>query len=154
MSNNESNIFVSTVVLEGDKVLMMREAKNNLGQRGTWNFPAGHAEHGEGLADAAVREVLEETGYEVKLTGVAAMQKIDSADGGMKFVVFFTGERIMKAQANTGDETEKVDFVPISKMDSLPMRFSELITIAQKVANGQVAPLDILAFENINEVER
>ena len=65
MSEIQSNIFVSTIVIEDDKALMIREGKDNYGQRGTWNFPSGHAELGESLTEAAIRETLEETGYEV-----------------------------------------------------------------------------------------
>ena len=35
-----------------------------------FNQPAGHLEAGESLADAALRETLEETGWDVELSGV------------------------------------------------------------------------------------
>mgnify|MGYP001202493323 CR=1 FL=1 len=51
-------------------VLLIRDAHNN------WGFPKGHVERGEAIADAAVREVREETGLE-RLDMVAAVSTID-----------------------------------------------------------------------------
>ena len=36
---------------------------------GQWVFPKGHLEEGEGPADAAIREVREETGYTIRILG-------------------------------------------------------------------------------------
>jgi 8-oxo-dGTP pyrophosphatase MutT (NUDIX family) len=36
-------------------------------QRDTWGLPKGHAEHGETAVEIALRETLEETGYEVEI---------------------------------------------------------------------------------------
>jgi ADP-ribose pyrophosphatase YjhB (NUDIX family) len=54
---------VVVAVLAGDQVvLQLRE------DAGLWNLPGGVVEPGESLAEAAVREVREETGLEVRLT--------------------------------------------------------------------------------------
>ena len=37
------------------------------GGQSTWSYPKGHIETGESARQAAIREVLEETGYEVKI---------------------------------------------------------------------------------------
>ncbi len=50
-------------------VLLIRDAHSN------WGFPKGHVERGEAVADAAVREVREETGLE-RLDIVSAVQTI------------------------------------------------------------------------------
>lgn len=53
------------VIIEGGKALliMMRDLKGEH----VWTFPKGHLEPGETPEDAAVREVLEETGYECRI---------------------------------------------------------------------------------------
>ncbi len=151
MSEIQSNIFVSTIVIEDDKALMIREGKDNYGQRGTWNFPAGHAEYGEGLVEAAERETLEETGYTVKVDGIVAIQKKDFHNL-VNTVVFFSGKRTSGEQAEPEQGTDRVEFVPVDRVRELNTRFPELSKIAIRAANGKVASLDILAFENI-EVE-
>jgi 8-oxo-dGTP diphosphatase len=41
--------------------------------RNKWNFPSGRIELGEDILDAARREVKEETGYDVKITGTTGI---------------------------------------------------------------------------------
>ena len=49
------------VILDGRKVLLV-QVKNMKGRK-IWTFPKGHIEAGETPRQAALREVLEETGY-------------------------------------------------------------------------------------------
>ena len=49
------------VILDGRKVLLI-QVKNMKGKK-IWTFPKGHIEAGETPRQAALREVLEETGY-------------------------------------------------------------------------------------------
>ncbi len=60
--------LVGCVVAKDDKFLVIEESKS--GREGKFNFPGGHIEPSETLAEAAVRETFEESGYEVELTGV------------------------------------------------------------------------------------
>lgn len=61
-------LIAGCIVEEDGKILMVKEAKKKC--YGQWNFPAGHLEENETVKNAAIREVLEETGYEVEITGV------------------------------------------------------------------------------------
>ncbi len=56
------------VVIEQDGRFLVVEEKAELG-RVVYNQPAGHVEKGETLEQAAVREALEETGWDVSITG-------------------------------------------------------------------------------------
>ena len=58
---------VSTLVRRGDSVLLVRRGMAPL--RDVWAFPGGRVEFGESLADAAAREVIEETGITVAIDG-------------------------------------------------------------------------------------
>ncbi|WP_428897324.1 NUDIX domain-containing protein [Parelusimicrobium proximum] len=53
------------VVLDGRKVLIV-QVKNMKGKK-LWTFPKGHIEQGETPRQAALREVLEETGYKAAI---------------------------------------------------------------------------------------
>jgi len=62
-------IIIAGCIIEKDnKILMVKEAKKKC--YGQWNFPAGHLEENETIKEAAIREVYEETGCKVELTGV------------------------------------------------------------------------------------
>ena len=56
---------VGAVVIEGGKVLLVRRGHAPL--QGRWTLPGGMVELGETLEDALKREVLEETGWTVRV---------------------------------------------------------------------------------------
>lgn len=59
--------IVDCLVEQDEKFLIVQEGKP--GREGRWNLPGGHLEGVETVAEAAIREVKEETGYDVELTG-------------------------------------------------------------------------------------
>ena len=61
----QPDVTVATIVVEGGRLLMVEES---VGGRLVINQPAGHLEPDESLRDAALRETLEETGWDVRLT--------------------------------------------------------------------------------------
>jgi ADP-ribose pyrophosphatase YjhB (NUDIX family) len=58
---------VDCLVEKDGKFLIVQESKP--GREGLYNLPGGHIDNDETLAEAAVRETAEETGYSVELTG-------------------------------------------------------------------------------------
>jgi ADP-ribose pyrophosphatase YjhB (NUDIX family) len=72
------HVTVATVVpREGRFLLVEEEVRGSL----VLNQPAGHLEPGESLQQAAVRETLEETGWEVALTCLLGIQQWRSPAG-------------------------------------------------------------------------
>lgn len=65
---------VSTVVIENGRVLLVERGKG--APRGLWSFPGGHVEAGETVRAAAAREVAEETGLDVDITGLADVRDV------------------------------------------------------------------------------
>ena len=63
------HVTVATVVFSEGKYLMVEERDKTTKQL-VFNQPAGHLDPGESLSEAAVRETLEETGWDVELTGL------------------------------------------------------------------------------------
>ena len=57
-------LSVSAMVWRGREILLMRRSDN-----GYWGLPGGFVELGECVADAARREVVEETGWHRKPRG-------------------------------------------------------------------------------------
>ena len=61
-----SRVVAACVVRNDDgKYLLVQELQPKV--YGLWNLPAGHVDKGESIEHAAVREVKEETGYDVEL---------------------------------------------------------------------------------------
>jgi 8-oxo-dGTP pyrophosphatase MutT (NUDIX family) len=76
------DVTVATVVVREGRLLVVEEEVR--GQR-VLNQPAGHLEPDESLAEAALRETLEETGWQVRLTafvGAYQWKAPDDAAGG------------------------------------------------------------------------
>ena len=62
----QPDVTVATVVIDGGRVLVVEE---RVAGRLVLNQPAGHLEPDEPITHAAIRETLEETGWDVRLTG-------------------------------------------------------------------------------------
>jgi 8-oxo-dGTP pyrophosphatase MutT (NUDIX family) len=61
----QPDVTVATIVVRDGRLLCVEEQANGRGL--VINQPAGHLEPDEGLAEAALRETLEETGWDVRL---------------------------------------------------------------------------------------
>jgi 8-oxo-dGTP pyrophosphatase MutT (NUDIX family) len=76
------HITVATIVEVDGRFLMVEESK---GGRLVLNQPAGHLEPHETLRQAAVRETLEETGWEVALAGLVGIYLYTAPSNGVTY---------------------------------------------------------------------
>jgi 8-oxo-dGTP pyrophosphatase MutT (NUDIX family) len=74
---NPSHIVVSTVVERDGRFLFVEE---HIAGALVLNQPAGHWEENETLFDAAIRETLEETGWDVELTAFLGLYEYKPAE--------------------------------------------------------------------------
>ena len=79
------HVTVATVVERDGRFLFVEET---IGARTVLNQPAGHWEAGETLAEAAVRETLEETAWEVEPTALLGTYNFEPPDLGYGFLRF------------------------------------------------------------------
>ena len=78
----QPHITVATIVEHEGKFLFVEEFKAN---RHVFNQPAGHLEANETLPQAALRETLEETAWEVELTGVVGIYLYTAPSNGVTY---------------------------------------------------------------------
>ena len=81
-------VGVAVVVIRDGQVLIGRRLSASHGHD-TWQFPGGHLEFGESIADCAVREVAEETGLEAVVTGYGPFTNDLFVDEGKHYVTLF-----------------------------------------------------------------
>jgi ADP-ribose pyrophosphatase YjhB (NUDIX family) len=86
------HITVATVIEDNGKFLLVEELKAG---RLVLNQPAGHLEANESLRQAAIRETLEETGWDVELTGLLGIYLYTAPSNGVTYQrVCFTAKAI------------------------------------------------------------
>lgn len=79
------HVTVATVVPKDGRFLLVEE---DVRGRIVLNQPAGHLDPDEPLQHAAVRETLEETGWEVELHSLLCVQQWRNSESGNEFVRF------------------------------------------------------------------
>jgi 8-oxo-dGTP diphosphatase len=100
--------------LDGGVVLIQRSIEPGYGK---WTFPGGFVERGEVAEAAAVREVLEESGIEIEVTGIVGLY---TYSGQIPAIAVFSG-RVTGGEPTPLDETMAVrsfarDELPWSEM--------------------------------------
>ena len=103
------------IVLSEEKVLLVKNKKGDSSKDSEpwWGYPKGHLEEGEKPSEAAVREVFEETGFEVKIvnTKPIAESRYEIERNGEKFqktVWFYEMEVIEAFKNEPDDEIEEI----------------------------------------------
>jgi len=108
----DPKVAVAVVLGDHDGVLLGRRRIDP--GSGRWSFPAGYVNRGEVLEEAAVREVREELGLEVRLTGlVGAYSERDSP----VVLIVYAGTIESGEARPDGREVSEVRRFPL---DSLP----------------------------------
>jgi len=101
----------SLIQNEKDEILLVREAKQKNFR--LWNLPGGHLDIGESLTGGAAREVLEETGLQVKYSALCKIYNLMKENHFLQFVFYadeFSGTlipqegEILECQWFTEDE--------------------------------------------------
>ena len=81
-------IIVGGVIEKDGKFLLVQEAQEKC--RGKWNIPAGHVDTNETIFEGAKREVFEECGCKVELSGVVNIANKVLQDDTFVGIVFST----------------------------------------------------------------
>ena len=98
----QPDVTVATVVVNDGRLLVVEE---NAGGRRVLNQPAGHLEPDESLLEAALRETLEETGWDVRLTAFVGAYQWKAPETGRHYLRFaFAAEPVAHHPARKLDE--------------------------------------------------
>jgi ADP-ribose pyrophosphatase YjhB (NUDIX family) len=123
------------VVNDEGSILMIRRTDN-----GNWAVPGGAIDLGESVAQAAVRETLEETGIECEVTGVASIysdprhRTLYTSDGEVRqeFSIVLTAHAL-NGQLTPSSESSEVRWVPAEAVEhamdrSTRIRINDFLT--------------------------
>ena len=137
-------IAAGGIIEQEGKYLLIQEAREDI--HGKWNLPAGQLDPGETVSEAAKREIYEECGFRVELTGVCQIGSWKSVDNIAIGIIFstkivggeinFNPDEIMDAKWFTYDE--------ILAMRSELRSAAFLIGAINNLRSHKLAPIDIV----------
>ncbi|MCM3768503.1 NUDIX domain-containing protein [Neobacillus niacini] len=115
----------------------------------TWELPGGGVDDGETLDRALCREILEETGIEVKLFGITGIYS-----NGNTISIVFLGEA-RGGKLTTSNETKEVQFVNLNHANvSHYIKRGKFIPRVLDAMNGKFAPYEAFKIRPYELIER
>jgi 8-oxo-dGTP diphosphatase len=106
------------VIVKDDKILMVK--RGHPPRVGDWTLPAGFMEWDEHPRDTAVRELKEETGLDIELTGFFEVYS-GSDDYRNNAVLILYHARVVGGRLEPGDDADEVRFFGF---DELPQNIA------------------------------
>lgn len=112
---NSIHLTVATVVERDSKFLMVRETID--GEQ-VINQPAGHVEPGEDVMAAALRETMEETGWEVAITGFLGFSNVMSPTTGITYyrLAFIAEALNFNADAEIDNDIDSAEWMTLDEI--------------------------------------
>jgi len=127
---------VSASVFRDGKVLLARRGRPPLA--GLWSLPGGLVEPGETMADAAAREVFEETGVSAEIGGIADVIEIilNDEDGAVErhYVLLSFAARWISGDGETSAEASDIAWLRPDELGSLEMTEGTEAVVAKAAA--------------------
>lgn len=129
----QPRVGVIAVTFHGDDVILIR--RRNEPQQGAWGYPGGSIEPGESIHDAALRELMEETGTQAEvlaLVDVVEVCEFDRAGCHHHFVLIALLCRYIVGELRAGDDATDCRWVRIP--DGLSGFQGDLVDHAGRIA--------------------
>tara|TARA_Y100000782_G_C10179768_1_gene263513 strand:- start:116 stop:550 length:435 start_codon:yes stop_codon:yes gene_type:complete len=141
---HKPNVTVAAIVTYQDKFLLVKERDKYTGQI-CYNQPAGHLEANETLAEAARRELIEETGINLNASHLVGIYNLHAANGVhyMRFCFAFQGKEQLIASPQDEDIID-ADWYSIEQIKSLPLRSPLVLKCIEDHLAGNAYPLSLI----------
>ena len=139
---------VVVVVESNGRYLMINEDRGAPGGP-VWYFPSGALEAGETLAEAAAREVLEETGYQVEPISLIAIDHGAFEElSGLLWWRFAIAARLISIERRRVDESAviEIDWFASNRFDTLNLRNRDAAGLCRLLTSGTGLPIDSCRF--------
>ena len=126
---NNPTPTVDVVILmpmpEGEGVVLVRRANPPFG----WALPGGFVDYGETCEQAAVREMKEETGLEVTLTGLLGVYSAPDRDPRQHTMsVVYSGTPLNPDRLLAGDDAAEVRVFPLGEWPDLVFDHARILS--------------------------
>ena len=131
------------VILDGRKVLLV-QVKNMKGKK-IWTFPKGHIEAGETPRQAALREVLEETGYRAVIVRPMIRVKYAFTLQGnyiKKMVQWYLMKKLGRIGKHDASEILSIRWVSLHKARELVQYPSDIRLVEMLMSSMHLSPTE------------
>ncbi|EGD53742.1 NUDIX hydrolase [Gordonia neofelifaecis] len=108
----------AVIVDDAGRILMVKRGHDP--ERGCWSVPGGHVEIGETTAEAAAREVLEETGLRVEIGAELWCATIDYP-GDRSYEIHDFAATIVGGDLRPGDDADDARWMTAADLASVPL---------------------------------
>lgn len=123
---------VSVAVVRGETVLLVKRARPP--SQGLYAYPGGKVEAGETLAEAAARELLEETGLEA--TGYHPLRDIhidgSAENHAVDYLLTVFGAAYAGGEPVASDDAETAAFYTLADMADMPLA-GDVLEVAKQL---------------------
>ena len=137
-------IIVGGVIEKDGKYLLVQEAKESC--RGKWNIPAGHLDPNESIFEGAKREIFEECGYNVKLTGIAQIGNRVLEDNEWISIIFSTDRLEGEIRFNTEEilDVKWFSYEQIMQMYDELRAYDWITSAITAVEKNEICRIDVI----------
>ena len=112
----DPKVAVGVLVEDEGKILLVQRRFNP--HKGKWTLPAGFVNAGEDPAEAALRECLEETGLNARITRLLDIYAKREHSGGADFIIMYSAE-ILDGQLLAGDDASDANWFSCENLPEL-----------------------------------
>lgn len=141
---HKPNVTVAAIVTCQEKFLLVKERDKHTGEI-CYNQPAGHLEANETLAEAAHRELIEETGISLNASHLVGIYNLHATNGihYMRFSFAFNSPELSKPSPKD-DDILSADWFSLEQIKSLPLRSPLVLKCIEDHLAGKAYPLSLI----------
>jgi 8-oxo-dGTP diphosphatase len=127
-------VGVSVALWQDGALLLVRRARGPYA--GQWSLPGGRVEFGERLREAALRELIEETGISAEIGDPIALFEIITSDPPAHFVLHTFHGRYVAGAVVAGDDAAAAEWVALADLPARDVTPQTREVILKTAAEG------------------
>jgi 8-oxo-dGTP diphosphatase len=125
MKYKNPRLTVDGAIVQDDSILLIK--RNIIPFKNRWALPGGHVEYDEKVEDAAVREVLEETGLKVEIEKLFGVYSDPGRDPRGHTVTIVYLMNVVGGKLKSGDDASDARFFELEKLPPLAFDHNKII---------------------------
>lgn len=120
----DPKVAAAVLIQQNGSILLARRIFSP--NKGDWTLPAGFVDAGEDPEHAAIREALEETGLQVKISRLKQLISGREHDRGADIVIVYEAE-VIGGELKAGDDADEVAFFPLDQLPPIAFKATKQV---------------------------